>query len=185
MEPAIEKAQWSLYRDEIRRRGGEAGIFTTPCGKGRSKGYWIHCEPVDQKDGLALMYAEGWRFYSRKYGSRKASIAYLVGMDDSGRWAVRVPATCTTVADAIDWLEPPAVKRARAAGRRVLRQGNLYLVEVKRSGVDEDTTFGRHSYYHRARVVLHPEHAPILVPPGRWTFVPQKALETGRGGAAD
>ena len=80
----------SIYVNEIERRGGETTIFSTPYGCGRSKGFNIPLQCVNTTDGgLVLLRAEGWRFYSRNFGVRKASIAYLCGSDDNGPWAVR------------------------------------------------------------------------------------------------
>ena len=171
---------------EIERRGGERGILTTPYGAGRSKSYWIDVAPVSAHEGCTLLRAEGWRYYSRRTPVRRSAVAYLCGVDDSGVWAVRVPSTCTSAQVALAWLEPPIVRWARADGRPVLRQGNLYAVQTAR-GTDsrEDRSIGRHTYHARARVITHPEHAPVVLPAGRWTFATQKSLSTSRGAASD
>jgi hypothetical protein len=145
---------------------------------GKSDGRCVH-----------LLGCEGWRYYSRKHRPHFAALRYLVGTDDSGRWAIRVPGTLTTVADAVDWITPAGVRRARAQKRRVLRQGNLYLIEAPaaRHHLDShaDAEFGSHHYFRRARLLIHPEHAPLTVPPGRWQAHEQRSLATGRGAARD
>lgn len=179
------------YVNEITRRGGETGIYygyrasalrekpLEHLASGKSEGKTVH-----------LVGCDAWRYYSRRFGSRPASLRYLVGKDDSGLWAVRVPGKVDTVADAVAYITPAIVLKARKARRRVLRQGNLYLVEAPRARAHLDNSpiasFGSHEYHRRARVLLHPEHAPLQVPAGVcWVPVEQKTLNTARGGVND
>lgn len=175
----IEK--WA--RQEIEKRGGEIEIVgrygTEEVGlldSGQSEGRAVH-----------LVGCDGWRQYSRAFGARRAALRYLYGVDDSGRWAVRVPGTVESVREGLDWLEPAKVKRARERGKRVFRQGNVYLVETsaKYSETGECFALGEHRYFSHARVMLHGEHAPLRVPGGHFTAVQQKAVSTVRGAAVD
>lgn len=109
---------------EITRRGGETTI------DGRGTVTTVAIEDRDRSARMVLMHAEGWRFYSRRHGSHRATLAYLCGADDAGPWAVRVPGTITTVRAALAWITPAEVTAARVAGRRVLRQGDVYAVEL-------------------------------------------------------
>jgi len=171
-------------------RGGETGIDHAPSqGCSRSRTEWRGLELADRgrSEGrvVYLLRAEGWRYYSRRFGSRPAALAYLAGRDDSGYWAARVPGTCATVAEAVEWLTPADVARARAAGRRVLRQGDVYAIETT-ARADGAGDPGTHEWYRRVRVLLGGSgdghrHAPVVIPfPCR--FVRQRAYQMGRGG---
>lgn len=164
---------------EIRKRGGETAIVgcygTT------------HLSIADERDGLVLLTAEGWRQYSRRYGARRASLAYLCGVDDNGPWAVRVPGTLSSVWAAVDWITPVEVKTALAAGRRVVRQGDVYAVEVRKDRAAETAPGGSHQWRAETRYLVHRpakgerKHRPLKVSfPCK--FVQQRAYEMGRSG---
>lgn len=177
----------SQYVPEIVRRSGETTIDEEGC--------VIGLRVVHRHDGLALLGADGWRYYSRRFGARPASLRYLCGVDDAGKWAVRVPGACSTVSDAIAALEPAEVVRAREQGRRILRQGDIYAVELKRdrAAVSAAQLPESHSWVDSERTLYHVGsapgrvHAPLHVPfPAK--FVRQSALQMGRTaqrGAAD
>lgn len=174
-----------VFVNEIERRGGEIEIVERP---------WLKeyvsrkLKPVDIKDDAIVLHCEGWRYYSRRFGSKFAAMSYVCGIDDSGPWAVRIPGTIKTVADALDWITPASVKKAIAAGKRVIRQGDVYAVETAKQhdGIGADN-LERHEWLSYCRFLLHPEHTPISVPfPVR--FVQQRVYKMGRTsrrGAAD
>ncbi|MFC6883406.1 hypothetical protein [Actinomadura yumaensis] len=115
------------YTAEIWRRGGETGI------QEGFKASALRTKPltlVARRDRLAVLHVDGWRYYSRRHGSRRAALSYLCGVDDAGPWAVRVPGTIVTVADAVAWVIPAEVTKAPADGRQVRRQGDVYAVET-------------------------------------------------------
>lgn len=117
---------------EITRRGGETAIV------GRSWPATLAIADRDPAARMLLLRAEGWRFYSRRHGSHWATLAYLTGTDDAGPWAVRVPGTIATVRAALAWITPAEVTAAVAAGRRVLRQGDVYAVELSERAAHRD-----------------------------------------------
>lgn len=162
------------YTAAVVARGGETEIVG---GYGSAS-----LEVADRAGGLVLLRAEGWRQYSRSYGARPATLAYLCGTDDSGDWAVRVPGTTASVREALEWMEPAAVRRARAAGRPILRQGDVYAVRGRRCDDQRGEPVGtRHGWSSDGRWLLHPEHAPLQVPwPAR--LYAQRAYEMGRSG---
>ena len=130
---------------------------------------------------VALLYRSGWAEYSRRVRSAEKSLALLGGRDDSGWWAVRVPGTCTTVAQALEWLMPADVRRARDAGRRVLRQGDVWIVERTRDAMSGARLPWRHEWDGDARVLRHHGHAPVAVPfPA--IAVPQRTLKARGAG---
>ncbi len=113
---------------------------------------------------VGLLRAEGWAEYSRRVGSYRASLALLCGRDDAGLWAVRVPGTIGGAEEGLEWLEPAAVRRARAEGRRVLRQGDVYVVERARDGMARADLPAGHRWDAAARALVHDEHAHLPVP---------------------
>jgi hypothetical protein len=162
---------------EIRRRGGETAI----------DGVGLHLKDRDRARGIVLVGCDGWRTYSRRFGSRRASLCYLYGRDDNGPWALRVPGTVDSVEAAIAAVEPAEVRRAREAGRSVLRQGDIYAIEMLRAAVGDAALDGtNHRYDAEARRLVHldrgAQHGDLAIPNG-WRgvkFVRQLGLGMGR-----
>lgn len=111
-----------------------------------------------------LLHAEGWAEYSRAVGNYRASLSILGGFDDNGLWAVRVPGTISTVADGLAWLKPAAVRKAEEDGKRVLRQGDVWIVERVRDAMSDDDLPNGHRWDGASRTVRHGDHAPVHVP---------------------
>ena len=162
------------YRAEIRARGGEIAI--------EERDGETRIRLVDKRDGLCLLHADGWRAYSKRE-SHRASLSYLCGADDSGRWAVRVPGTIERVSSAVEWVEPAEVRIAKKRGLTVLRQGDVYAVQTTRKSLDGtgDRLPSNHAWDAEARVLTHTEHAPLSVP-FFCRFYMQKAYVMGRSG---
>jgi hypothetical protein len=164
---------------EVDRRGGETTI------EGRYGVESLAIVDRDRSAGLLLLHAEGWRHYSSRFGSRRASLSYLYGVDDAGPWAVRVPGTVTTVAGALAWITPADVVAAIAAGRRVERQGDVYAVETTRAYDGRGDLPAAHFWDAQMRTLTHMpgdgrSHAPLMLPyPVR--FVRQRVYGMGRG----
>ncbi|MEU6713046.1 hypothetical protein ABZ897_16310 [Nonomuraea sp. NPDC046802] len=164
-----------IYEDEIQRRGGEIAIQID------NKPRYAHLRVTDRHRDtrMVLLHVSAWRYYSRNV-SHHASLSYLCGSEDGQRWAVRVPGTITTVADALTWITPKAVKDARAAGRQVWRQGDVYAIATSRAHDGKGELPENHHWDSAARVLSHPEHGNLYLPdPIR--FVPQIAYGMGRG----
>jgi len=182
---------------EVDRRGGETSILHSPCqGSARKRCETRGLEAVDWAEDhgrpLCLLRAEGWRYYSRRFGARPAALAYLAGLDDNGQFAVRVPSTCTTVQAAVDWLTP-----AEAQSPGAIRQGNVYAVRTARQRPAEQR--GRHvlvagttrTLVHLPRYDRGPDgsrcHAPVAIPddwPGV-KLIEQRRLDSPRGRTRD
>jgi hypothetical protein len=111
-----------------------------------------------------LLHAEGWAQYSRAVGRYHASLSILGGFDDNGTWAVRVPGTLTTVAEGLAWLKPAAVRNAEEAGKRVLRQGDVWIVERVRDAMSDQDLPQGHRWDGESRTVRHGDHTPVHVP---------------------
>lgn len=167
------------YIKEIIDRGGETEI----------KGAWQtwSLQLVDEQDGLALLRADGWRQYSRRFGARRASIAYLCGIDDNGPWAVRVAGTIETVADAVIWVEPAPVRKAKAAGKPVDRQGDVYILKTTKRYDGSGDLPPSHKWDPETRTLIHTDpdrpHKPVRID-YYCRFVAQRAYGMGRGAGA-
>lgn len=182
LRPTAWKSEriFDTFIPEIQRRGGEAVIWD------RDRGNYLEIE--DRHKGMILLRAEGWRQYSRAFGARPATLAYLVGVDDNGQWAAWVPGTCETVKDAVAALTPAAVK-----DREHLRQGDVYLVHMNGGAGTPDVVINEtHIWDAASRTLTHvPErgeaHRPVTAP-AEWKavkLVPQISFQSNRGYTAD
>lgn len=59
-------------------------------------------------------------------GWNRAPLIHLVGVDDGQVFAHRVPSTAYNVREALSWMTPGAVARARLRGWPVQRQGDIW-----------------------------------------------------------
>jgi len=162
----------TAYTAEIGRRGGETSIENY-------KDSYRHLAITSTQDGLYLLHVESWRYYKRAT-PRLAALSYLCGPEDGQLWAVRIPGTITSVPAALAWLEPPAVFRARCAGKLAVRQGDVYAVATNRAHDGRGELPGRHTWDPATRVLSHPQH-PALHLPYPVRFIPQRAYGMGRG----
>ena len=179
------------YTAEVARRGGDTAI------EDKHRATPLALVDRDRVTGVVLLRAAGWRYYSSRVPSRFVELAYLCGVDDNGNFAVRVPGTVTTVAAALDWLTPAPVHAARSAGRRVVRQGDVYAIETTARYAADSGWVVEHHYFTAAAagtggVLRHTvddgdpaaglPHADLVLPfPAR--FVVQSPYGMGRGGS--
>ena len=145
------------YFQEIKNRGFEVGFSTGYKGEPWSKSKEVEIECVEKRRGLRLYVLEGWKKYSRNvvYSCR---LVYLAGVERGNYWAVRCPATVTTIDEALDYTTPAVVKKAKAQGRKILRQGDVFIIEQKR----EPASLG--ALDRETRVLSHPTHKDVHVP---------------------
>ncbi|MGW8387064.1 hypothetical protein ACWGMW_07970 [Streptomyces albidoflavus] len=183
--PVAERLRARIVADavrEIERRGGETVI------EDETRVTELSLADRDPASRTALLRAEGWRYYSKAEGSHRVMLAYVYGIDDAGPWAVRVPGRMKTLSEALAWMEPAQVTKAKAAGRRVRRQGDIYAIETPAAhdGRGADDLPEAHVWKSTTRYLVHrPEdgrrHRPLrLSHPVR--FVRQQVLEMGRSG---
>lgn len=90
--------------------------------------------------------------------------AWLCGRDDGEYFSHRIPARISTVADALAWITPAAVRKARDAGKRVLRQGDIWLVESRFRSDDTRALPWSHRWNPETRDLVHKEHGTLHVP---------------------
>lgn len=125
-----------------------------------------------------LIQFSGWLQYSKRTGWYK-EVSYLVGMDkDSREWyCIQVPGRITSLKDALDWIKPAAVKKAEKEGKKILRQGDVYFVEMKNS-----RTIGNVPESHRIEKtdtgykVFHEQHGELVLD-GNWKGYVQKSVQ--------
>lgn len=173
LEQRLNSRLTAVYAEEISRRGGETRIRT-------DRDRYLGLSVTSRADGLTLLHASGWRWYPGSAKSRRASLSYLCGREDGQTWAVRVPGTVTTVRGAIEFITPAEVGKARSAGKRVARQGDVYAIETTRAHDGKGELPDSHVWDGEARILAHPEHGTLHLPyPVR--FVPQNAYGMGRG----
>lgn len=179
----LDRSIVARFVPEIQRRGGE----TTIHGKYSSTGLSVAAR--DHAQGLYLLRAEGWREYGRRHPARMARLAYLCGIDDNGPFAVRVTGTCETIAAALSDLTPAEVRKAQASGRRVLRQGDVWVIELDAKSRDNFSALpDAHMWLADGRLLVHAsadgrDHRPLHVP-FKAKAVPQSTLRMGRSGGA-
>jgi len=130
---------------------------------------------------LWVISAEYKYHYSNRFGDWWVGASYLCGYEDGQYFAVRLPRTVTTLAEAEAWLQPRAVKLAEAAGHAVLRQGDFYLVPQRRATDDMAALDRSHRYDPQARTITHDQHGTLTLPEGqRYRAVRQRVQSSPR-----
>lgn len=170
-----ERFQRGLHKTFIReiiRRGGDT--FVTVSGRR------LEVQLID-RDPVARLY-----LFATEREPRRPGLAYLCGRDDNGPWAVRVEPNITTVAAALEYITPPAVRAAQQKGVQVLRQGDVYVVPTEQDQTAKSASAlpWSHRWDPARRVLTHAprdrrNHQELAVPfPA--VFIPQRALEMAR-----
>ena len=111
---------------------------------------------IDYRPGIALVGVDGWIQYTRKYGT----YVRMRGLVFAGGNFVRCSPRAENIGDALEGLKPAAVRRAEAAGKEVLRQGDVYFIPSRRenySGIEGT----RHQI--RDGKAIHPEHGELAL----------------------
>jgi hypothetical protein len=90
--------------------------------------------------------------------------SWLCGRDDGSYFTHRIPSTIDNIPAALNWITPAAVQKAKAAGKRILRQGDVWFVETRfRDDHTSDMPWG-HSFDPMTRNVTHVEHGSTHIP---------------------
>jgi hypothetical protein len=185
----IEKAWRKRKKEEERRKTREKYNLTleqydeildlaTFSRNGNTTGLSSSIYDFDRKKKIYLVCTRGWAEYSRSFGNRYREFYTIVGWDkDNKRFFATPIGKVDTLAEALEWIKPAAVKKAEAEKKKVTRQGDMFIVERKRYG---RTHNGRHVYDEVNKQVIHPEHAPVKVD-YPFTIIPVKSTE-GIGG---
>lgn len=160
------------FLQEIRNRGGEVSVTVS--------GRRVDVQLID-RDPQSHLY-----LFATEREARRAGLAYLCGRDDNGPWAVRVESNIATVAAAIEFITPPAVRVAQEKGAQVLRQGDVYVVASEEDQTEKSAAAlpWSHRWDSARRVLTHiprdrRNHRELSVPfPA--VFIPQRALAMAR-----
>lgn len=121
-------------------------------------------EVSERRGRIALVYVCGWINYTRSYGTYVEMSGLVFHQPaQEHEWAfVRVPPSTRTIDNALESLKPVAVKKAETAGRIVLRQGDLWVVQQR---VDNMKALPpSHVFDAEKRVLRHNEHGDLSVP---------------------
>lgn len=115
------------YAKAIEDKGYETTFMTGYRGEAWSKAQELSMKLEEKRRGLRLYVLDGWKKYSRNsvYHTR---LVYLAGVIKGNYWVVRCPGTVTTIDEALEYMAPAAVKKARKEGRKVLQCGCVYKV---------------------------------------------------------
>ena len=98
-----------------------------------------------------------------------SNVNYLIGYDDGSSFIERVPSSVDSVQEAIEWLKPAEVKKAEQEGRTVLRQGDVFFVEMSKNSRKTIADYELPSN-HTVRqtpdgiCVVHHEHTTLKLP---------------------
>lgn len=126
---------------------------------------------------------------------------YLIGIDQGIPWIAHVPKKVGTVAQAVERLMPAEVRRARARGLQVQRQGDFFFVPARRVlqgeyltavAIDDDHVADelvrcKTTIFVRGRV-RHGHHATVELGTVWHRAIRNNAIRTGRfalGGSQD
>lgn len=162
------------YIEAIANRGFETSFPTGMQGQGWKWAGKAELELIDSKKGYRLYKLEGFRKYSRDC-SWFRSYRYLCGVERGQYWCNRVPSTINTISEAVEWLKPAEVKKAK----KVIRQGDVFIVEKTRDC--KSNLPDRHEWDAENRVLKHPEHKDIHVPfPCKFVLVKELIAGAGR-----
>jgi hypothetical protein len=137
---------------------------------------WTEYRDIDIDREMVLIVV-GQASYYNGSARGKSERAWLVGHDDNQTWAQQVYTTHETVAEALNFVIPSEVQRLQEEGREVVRQGDFYFVEMKRSSNLDALEGSRHEIDEDddTVTVTHPEHEDLELT-GKW-----KAVENNDG----
>ncbi|MGD9156938.1 MAG: hypothetical protein PVG39_00900 [Desulfobacteraceae bacterium] len=150
------------YYQAVIDRGFEVEFQTGYKDEPWSKAKLLKMKIEESKRGYRLFVLEGWKKYSRQHVYFQRFV-YLAGVECGQYWAIRCPATVTTIKEAIDYTTPAVVHKARKVGRKVIRQGDVFIIEQSRDG-NHSNLPENHSFNPETRTLKHPEHKNIHIP---------------------
>jgi len=153
----------NLYRQEIENRGFETSFISGFKGAPSRQDRIEEIGLTESRRGLRLYVADGWKKYSRNcvYPVR---LVYLAGVDRGQYWAIRCPASVKTIDQALAYTEPAAAKNARKSGLRVIRQGDVFIIEKKRGKDNLRGLPASHQFNPDTREIIHESHRKISIP---------------------
>lgn len=90
----------------------------------------------------------------------------------------RVPCSKSSIDEAVDFLTPAEVKKAKESGRKVKRQGDFFFVEMKTKSNYAALNGSRHEAVKTKKgiSIQHPEHAAVNLGSGKWKAIQRKTM---------
>jgi len=116
---------------------------------------------------------------------RWREFSFVFGIEDGSLFVDRVPYT-TSIDEALEWMKPSEVKKAEEEGRLVLRQGDVFFVELKsrRKTIFDYALPRNHEAVEtedgKKVLVKHHEHTALVLPHPHFKPVVRKTIEGRR-----
>lgn len=132
---------------------------------------WTEYRDFDAERNLVLVTVGQASGYKGRFRG-KSERTWLVGRDDGQHWAQQVQNPHETIEDALDFMVPAEVKRLESEGREVIRQGDVFFVEMIRSSNFDALDGTRHEIEEHGdkTLVTHPEHTGVELS-GEWKAI--------------
>jgi hypothetical protein len=142
-----------------------------------------HVHDKYRGEHIVVLTAGGWAKYSHNFMSSlgfngvRRDLSIVGGQGRQGVWAARVPSSCVRVSDALAFLKPAAVKLAELKGRKILRQGDVWLVQRKHRDIRDELEQlpSSHTWDAATRILTHEGHGELHVP-FCFIVIPQRTL---------
>lgn len=99
----------------------------------RDKGDMRFVSDYDGKRRMAVIRVDSWVQYSCRYGTYRRCAGLVLFDEDAQEYRfLRVGPDIETIDGALEYIKPAAVRKAQKAGKRVVRQGDMYFVPARK-----------------------------------------------------
>jgi len=130
-------------------------------------------------DGFAVLVKYSLYRSGLEYG-RYREFSYVVGFGDGSSFVDRVSPEVDSVEEALEWMKPAEVRKAEAEGRKVLRQGDVFFVELRsrRRSLKDYNLPSNHRVVVEGNTVkvVHHEHSVLILPHAYFKPVVRKTI---------
>lgn len=134
---------------------------------------WTEYRDFDPKREMVLITVGKKSFYGQSLrGARERT--WLVGRDEGQVWSHRVYNSHHTIDEALAFIKPAEVKQFKKEGRQVIRQGDVYFVQMIQQSNFEALEGTRHNVVQESDetvAITHPEHENLELT-GEWKAIP-------------
>ena len=166
------------FRPELHvNRGRDGKLYVKACIQSRYQKWSSHPLKYIYRTHLSYMVKDESIYFLVKYrlhrgiGDTRKSVrefTYLFGIADSSPFVTRVSPNVDSVEEALEWMKPAEVRKAEEEGRTVLRQGDVFFVELraKTKKITDYTLPSNHHIVHMngKAVIAHHEHSYLELP---------------------
>lgn len=118
----------------------------------------------DKTQKLWIISCSKYLYTYKEYKDIYRDAMWLCGRDDGHIFVHQIPSTITKIEDALAWIRPAAVDKAIKAGKKVLRQGDIWFVEHNFRCDDTRAIPAGHNYNPQTRDCVHAEHGTLHIP---------------------